>query len=71
MLTHDELFFKTGFYSPLQPEYTIRVILMKIQRVIQFSISYWDKFYESNPGLSSRIANHMGIPDYTVDCAAV
>jgi hypothetical protein len=24
-----------------------------------------DKFYESNPGLSSRIANH--IPDYTVE----
>lgn len=26
-----------------------------------------DKFYESNPGLSSRIANHIDFPDYTVD----
>lgn len=25
-----------------------------------------DKFYESNPGLSSRIANHIDFPDYTV-----
>jgi len=24
-----------------------------------------DKFYESNPGLSSRIANHVDFPDYT------
>jgi probable Rubsico expression protein CbbX len=24
-----------------------------------------DKFYESNPGLSSRIANHIDFPDYT------
>jgi len=26
-----------------------------------------DLFYESNPGLSSRIANHIDFPDYTVD----
>ena len=26
-----------------------------------------DKFYESNPGLSSRIANHIDFPDYTTD----
>ena len=26
-----------------------------------------DKFYESNPGLSSRIANHIDFPDYSVD----
>mmetsp|Transcript_10020 Transcript_10020/g.11499 ORF Transcript_10020/g.11499 Transcript_10020/m.11499 type:complete len:309 (-) Transcript_10020:522-1448(-) len=26
-----------------------------------------DKFYESNPGLSSRIANHIDFPDYTSD----
>jgi probable Rubsico expression protein CbbX len=26
-----------------------------------------DKFYESNPGLSSRIANHVHFPDYTPD----
>lgn len=26
-----------------------------------------DKFYQSNPGLSSRIANHIDFPDYTVD----
>ena len=26
-----------------------------------------DNFYESNPGLSSRIANHIDFPDYTVD----
>ena len=26
-----------------------------------------DKFYESNPGLSSRIANHIDFPDYTAD----
>ena len=26
-----------------------------------------DKFYESNPGLSSRIANHIDFPDYEVD----
>jgi probable Rubsico expression protein CbbX len=26
-----------------------------------------DKFYESNPGLSSRIANHIDFPDYNVD----
>jgi probable Rubsico expression protein CbbX len=25
-----------------------------------------DRFYESNPGLSSRIANHIDFPDYTV-----
>ena len=25
-----------------------------------------DKFYESNPGLSSRIANHIDFPDYAV-----
>ena len=24
-----------------------------------------DKFYESNPGLSSRVANHIDFPDYT------
>nr|ARO91344.1 cfxQ protein homolog [Rhodochaete parvula]ASK39580.1 putative rubisco expression protein [Rhodochaete parvula] len=24
-----------------------------------------DKFYESNPGLSSRVANHVNFPDYT------
>jgi len=26
-----------------------------------------DRFYESNPGLSSRIANHIDFPDYTVE----
>lgn len=26
-----------------------------------------DKFYESNPGLSSRIANHIDFPDYTIN----
>lgn len=26
-----------------------------------------DQFYESNPGLSSRIANHIDFPDYSVD----
>ena len=26
-----------------------------------------DKFYQSNPGLSSRIANHIDFPDYTVE----
>ena len=26
-----------------------------------------DKFYESNPGLSSRIANHIDFPDYSVE----
>ena len=26
-----------------------------------------DRFYESNPGLSSRIANHIDYPDYTVE----
>jgi probable Rubsico expression protein CbbX len=26
-----------------------------------------DKFFESNPGLSSRIANHIDFPDYSVD----
>ena len=26
-----------------------------------------DRFYESNPGLSSRIANHIDFPDYSVD----
>ena len=26
-----------------------------------------DKFYESNPGLSSRIANHIDFPDYNVE----
>ena len=26
-----------------------------------------DSFYESNPGLSSRVANHIDFPDYTVD----
>ena len=26
-----------------------------------------DKFFESNPGLSSRIANHIDFPDYKVD----
>ena len=26
-----------------------------------------DRFYESNPGLSSRIANHIDFPDYAVD----
>jgi len=26
-----------------------------------------DKFYESNPGLSSRIANHIDFPDYTTN----
>ena len=26
-----------------------------------------DSFYESNPGLSSRIANHIDFPDYSVD----
>ena len=26
-----------------------------------------DLFYESNPGLSSRIANHIDFPDYTVE----
>ena len=24
-----------------------------------------DKFYESNPGLSSRVSNHVDFPDYT------
>jgi hypothetical protein len=24
-----------------------------------------DSFYESNPGLSSRVANHIDFPDYT------
>jgi probable Rubsico expression protein CbbX len=26
-----------------------------------------DKFYQSNPGLSSRIANHIDFPDYTTE----
>nr|YP_009496485.1 rubisco expression protein [Actinocyclus subtilis]AWT39198.1 rubisco expression protein [Actinocyclus subtilis] len=26
-----------------------------------------DRFYESNPGLSSRIANHIDFPDYTTE----
>lgn len=26
-----------------------------------------DKFYESNPGLSSRVANHVDFPDYTAE----
>jgi len=26
-----------------------------------------DQFYQSNPGLSSRIANHIDFPDYTVE----
>ena len=26
-----------------------------------------DRFYESNPGLSSRIANHIDFPDYSTD----
>jgi probable Rubsico expression protein CbbX len=26
-----------------------------------------DRFYESNPGLSSRITNHIDFPDYTVE----
>ena len=26
-----------------------------------------DVFYESNPGLSSRITNHVHFPDYSVD----
>jgi probable Rubsico expression protein CbbX len=26
-----------------------------------------DKFYESNPGLSSRVANHVDFPDYSAD----
>nr|QUE28133.1 cbbX [Sahlingia subintegra] len=26
-----------------------------------------DKFYESNPGLSSRVANHVDFPDYSPD----
>ena len=26
-----------------------------------------DKFFESNPGLSSRIANHIDFPDYSVE----
>ena len=26
-----------------------------------------DRFYESNPGLSSRIANHIDFPDYSVE----
>jgi probable Rubsico expression protein CbbX len=26
-----------------------------------------DNFYESNPGLSSRVANHIDFPDYTAD----
>lgn len=26
-----------------------------------------EKFYESNPGLSSRVANHVDFPDYTSD----
>ena len=28
-----------------------------------------DKFYESNPGLSSRIANHIDFPDYSTGTA--
>ena len=26
-----------------------------------------DKFYESNPGLSSRVPNHVNFPDYTAE----
>merc|ERR1712137_1380360 len=26
-----------------------------------------DSFYESNPGLASRVANHIDFPDYTSD----
>ena len=26
-----------------------------------------DKFYESNPGLSSRVANHIDFPGYSVE----
>jgi hypothetical protein len=26
-----------------------------------------DSFYESNPGLASRVANHIDFPDYTAD----
>ena len=26
-----------------------------------------DSFYESNPGLSSRVANHVDFPDYSPD----
>jgi hypothetical protein len=26
-----------------------------------------DSFYESNPGLSSRVANHVDFPDYTAE----
>jgi hypothetical protein len=26
-----------------------------------------ESFYESNPGLSSRVANHIDFPDYTAD----
>jgi Cdc6-like AAA superfamily ATPase len=26
-----------------------------------------DSFYESNPGLSSRVANHIDFPDYTAN----
>merc|ERR1712174_183394 len=26
-----------------------------------------DRFYESNPGLSSRIANHIDFPDYSTE----
>lgn len=26
-----------------------------------------DKFYQSNPGLSSRVANHIDFPDYSAD----
>jgi hypothetical protein len=26
-----------------------------------------DKFYESNPGLSSRITNHIDFPDYSTE----
>jgi hypothetical protein len=26
-----------------------------------------DSFYESNPGLSSRVSNHIDFPDYTPD----
>ena len=26
-----------------------------------------DSFYESNPGLSSRVANHIDFPDYTAE----
>ena len=27
----------------------------------------WISFYESNPGLSSRVANHVDFPDYSPD----